>query len=138
MPYQLQTSPFIVPTNDGKLIEEHQGLASTGKKEISIARMIIDTPITQITWRNPKNRMSGLKKTPSFTSVSSRKISHSPRVTRNRDNSALLLPRASCKYAPVPARNTKTGAQKCVIQRVKNRAIFVRERSVGSNCSAAL
>lgn len=40
MSYQLQTAPFIIPTNDGKLIEEHEGLASTGKKNVSIARMI--------------------------------------------------------------------------------------------------
>lgn len=40
MPYQIQVNPFVVPTNDGKLIEEHVGLASTGDKQISIAHMI--------------------------------------------------------------------------------------------------
>ena len=40
MPYVLQTNPFIVPTNDGKLIEEHTGLATTGEKGVSIAHMI--------------------------------------------------------------------------------------------------
>ena len=40
MPYQLQTAPFIVPTTDGKLIAEHEGLASTGNAAISIARMV--------------------------------------------------------------------------------------------------
>ena len=30
--YTLQKSPFIVPTTDGKLIEEHHGLASTKKE----------------------------------------------------------------------------------------------------------
>lgn len=39
MPYTLQTNPFIVPTTDGKLIEEHEG-ASTGNKAISIAHMV--------------------------------------------------------------------------------------------------
>lgn len=39
MPYQLQTNPFIVPTTDGKLIAEHEGLATTGNSNISIARM---------------------------------------------------------------------------------------------------
>ena len=34
-----QTKPFIVPTNDGKLIEEHFG-NTTGNKEISIAHMV--------------------------------------------------------------------------------------------------
>ncbi|HEY0091080.1 MAG TPA: cupin domain-containing protein [Flavobacterium sp.] len=38
--YFIQNSPFIVPTTDGKLIEEHHGLATTGNKEISIAHMI--------------------------------------------------------------------------------------------------
>src|SRR6478672_15694 len=40
MPFQLQTNPFVVPTTDGKLIEEHEGLASTGNSQISIAHMI--------------------------------------------------------------------------------------------------
>jgi len=40
MPYQIQVNPFVVPTTDGKLIEEHVGLASTGDKNISIAHMI--------------------------------------------------------------------------------------------------
>lgn len=37
--YHVQKSPFIVPTTDGKLIEEHFGLASINS-DISIARMI--------------------------------------------------------------------------------------------------
>lgn len=40
MPYQLQVNPFVVPTTDGKLIEEHAGLASTGDGHISIAHML--------------------------------------------------------------------------------------------------
>jgi hypothetical protein len=36
----LQKSPFIVPTNDGKLIEEHHELASTTIPAISIAHLI--------------------------------------------------------------------------------------------------
>lgn len=39
MPYTLQTNPFVVPTTDGKLIEEHFG-ASTGNANISIAHMV--------------------------------------------------------------------------------------------------
>ena len=38
--YKIQKSPFIVPTTDGKLIEEHFGQASDGNTEISIAHMI--------------------------------------------------------------------------------------------------
>ena len=30
----------MVPTSDGKLIEEHEGIASTGNRNISIARMV--------------------------------------------------------------------------------------------------
>ena len=38
--YFIQNAPFIVPTTDGKLIEEHHGLATTNNKDISIAHMI--------------------------------------------------------------------------------------------------
>lgn len=38
--YQIQKSPFVVPTQDGKVIEEHFGLATDGNSNISIARMI--------------------------------------------------------------------------------------------------
>ena len=40
MAYHLQTAPFKVPTTDGKLIEEHVGLASTKDSHISIAHMV--------------------------------------------------------------------------------------------------
>ncbi|MGS0749251.1 cupin domain-containing protein [Halpernia sp. GG3] len=39
MKFKIQKSPFIVPTTDGKLIEEIWGL-STGNSEVSIAHMI--------------------------------------------------------------------------------------------------
>ncbi len=38
--YIIQKSPFVVPTADGKLIEEHFGLASDSNSQISIAHMI--------------------------------------------------------------------------------------------------
>ncbi|MBC2846669.1 cupin domain-containing protein [Winogradskyella flava] len=38
--YQIQTSPFVVPTDDGKVIKEHFGLASDGNSKISIAHMV--------------------------------------------------------------------------------------------------
>jgi ethanolamine utilization protein EutQ len=38
--YFIQKCPFVVPTTDGKLIEEHHGKATTGNSEISIAHMI--------------------------------------------------------------------------------------------------
>ena len=34
--YKIQKNPFVVPTTDGKLIQEHWG-NSTGNSEISIA-----------------------------------------------------------------------------------------------------
>lgn len=40
MPHYLQTTPFIVPTTDGKLIAEHEGIAASGNAAISIARMV--------------------------------------------------------------------------------------------------
>ena len=37
--YKIQKNPFVVPTTDGKLIQEHWG-NSIGNSEISIAHMI--------------------------------------------------------------------------------------------------
>jgi mannose-6-phosphate isomerase-like protein (cupin superfamily) len=38
--YSIQKSPFIVPTTDGKLIEEHFGAATDKNSQISIAHMV--------------------------------------------------------------------------------------------------
>jgi len=38
--YIKQSHPFVVPTTDGKLIEEHFGKATTGQSDLSIAHMI--------------------------------------------------------------------------------------------------
>lgn len=38
--YIKQNAPFVVPTTDGKLIEEHYGVASTGERKFSVAHMI--------------------------------------------------------------------------------------------------
>ncbi len=38
--YKIQTNPFIVPTTDGKLIEEHFGKASINTGDYSFAHMI--------------------------------------------------------------------------------------------------
>ena len=38
--YHIQKSPFVVPTTDGKRIEEHFGLATDGNPQLSIAHMI--------------------------------------------------------------------------------------------------
>ncbi len=46
--YTIQKSPFVVPTTDGKLIEEHFGLTSDATSEISIAHMIAPSQ-----WKEP-------------------------------------------------------------------------------------
>lgn len=38
--YSIQKSPFIIPTTDGKVIEEHFGNATDQNSQISIAHMI--------------------------------------------------------------------------------------------------
>ena len=38
--YIIQKSPFVVPTTDGKLIEEHFGQVTDGNTKVSIAHMI--------------------------------------------------------------------------------------------------
>jgi len=38
--YHIQKTPFVVPTTDGKRIEEHFGKATDGNSQISIAHMI--------------------------------------------------------------------------------------------------
>ncbi len=38
--YTIQSSPFIVPTTDGKLIEEHFGLSTDKNPQVSIAHMV--------------------------------------------------------------------------------------------------
>jgi mannose-6-phosphate isomerase-like protein (cupin superfamily) len=38
--YVIQNKPFVVPTTDGKLIEEHFGNATDQNSQISIAHMI--------------------------------------------------------------------------------------------------
>src|SRR5215210_7946377 len=102
-----------------------------GKKTRS-DKATIDQPSAQIT--APSKPWKLMRKVhPKVTSVSSRKTSHSPRVSRKRDSSPFVLPRVQERNAPVPARKPNTGAQKCVIQRVRNNAKPVCVRSVGSN-----
>ena len=38
--YTIQKSPFVVPTTDGKLIEEHFGKATDQNSDVSIAHML--------------------------------------------------------------------------------------------------
>ena len=41
--YKIQKTPFVVPTSDGKLIEEHFGKATDGNNALSIAHMVVPT-----------------------------------------------------------------------------------------------
>jgi ethanolamine utilization protein EutQ len=38
--YKIQNAPFVVPTDDGKIIREHFGNATDGNSQISIAHMV--------------------------------------------------------------------------------------------------
>ena len=38
--FLLQQAPFVVPTTDGKLIEEHVGRVSSDEKKLSVAHMV--------------------------------------------------------------------------------------------------
>ncbi|QOD61159.1 cupin domain-containing protein [Polaribacter haliotis] len=38
--FKIQKSPFVVPTTDGKLIEEHFGNATDKNSQVSIAHMV--------------------------------------------------------------------------------------------------
>lgn len=37
--YTLQNNPFLVPTDDGKVIKEHFGIPTTNNKDLSLAHM---------------------------------------------------------------------------------------------------
>ncbi len=56
----------------------------------------------------------------SVTITSSANTSHKPLEIKN-PLSCFLLFLKPCKYAEVPDKKTNTGAQKCVIHRVRNR-----------------
>ena len=38
--FNLQQTPFVVPTSDGKVIEEHVGRIATGESKLSVAHMV--------------------------------------------------------------------------------------------------
>src|SRR4051812_6253066 len=94
-------------------------------------RKIIAQPSDHNTRSHTNPPKCRLNVSPHRESVSSRMISHSPRVKRNHESSPFVLPRLRDKNAPVPASSMNVGAQKCVIQRVKKRAGVVVARFVG-------
>src|SRR6185503_1052913 len=64
--------------------------------------------------------------------VNSATMSQMPRVNKYHESWLILVLFDPYRNAEVPVRKTKTGAQKCVIQRVKNSRGVVVERFVGS------
>ncbi len=94
-------------------------------------------PMTQITCittptRPPSCSMpQGAKLHAVATTRHSTRISHRPRVNRNLPRADGVL-RDAIRPALAPARNTNTGAQKCVIQRVKNSAAPMAGLAIGS------
>ena len=79
---------------------------------------IMESPKIKITspWAKGNKEVQAKPKT-----VKLIKISHNPRVQRNRETSETdLRPTAIERNVPAPAREKKAGAQKCVIQWVKN------------------
>ena len=56
---------------------------------------------------------------------------HTPLVNKNHETFLTLFLRVPYKKAEVPAKNTNTGAQKCVIHLVKNNNGVVAFKSVG-------
>jgi len=81
----------------------------------------IDQPSAQIT-PAVHGTTRNVKYQPTDTTVSSSSTSQRPRVRKKRLISGTVRPRASERLAPNPARRKKTGAQKCVTQRVRKSA----------------
>ena len=46
--YFLQQAPFVVPTTDGKLIEEHVGQVANGENNLSVAHMVAPLSLIHI------------------------------------------------------------------------------------------
>jgi hypothetical protein len=89
-------------------------------------------PIAQITCRKKKETKSASQL--GLTTASSSSTSHRPRIAMKRPSSPLdRLEVSRWSQALVPARKTNTGAQKWVIQRVRNRAGVAWSRSSGRN-----
>src|SRR5262249_26925459 len=83
----------------------------------------IDQPSAQITCTNGTE--ANAKFHTKRRTISSRNINQSPRVQKNRTAWGNDSPRATERYAPAPASRKNTGAQTCVMTRVKNSAPYV-------------
>ena len=94
--------------------------------------MIMDHPSAHNIFRITGPELM-LKLNPKRTTTISKNTSHRPRVQRKRESWLLVRPRLSQKKALIPAVDMNTGAQMCVIQRVRKSVAVVRERSSGEN-----
>ena len=83
-------------------------------------------PMAHITCKMIK-LYSGLKVIASVTITISARTSHNPLFIKKAEASAVVFRRDE-RYAETPERNTKTGAQKCVIQRVKKKWVSCNSR----------
>ena len=68
--YIIQQAPFVVPTTDGKLIEEHFGNATDGNQKISIA---LTSPFSRTFSKKSSSRSPEI---PSIKSGSQNLFSH--------------------------------------------------------------
>src|SRR5215813_9237006 len=98
----------------------------TGRRTIKAIKTMLH-PRTQIT----ADAAQGVNVQAKSMMVISSRTSHRPRVRKNHDTCWTVFPREVAKYAPVPARNENTGAQKWVMNRVKNNAELVLLTSSG-------
>src|SRR6201981_2370543 len=89
----------------------------------------IDQPSAQITCTNGTE--ANVKFHAKRRTVSSRNINQRPRVQKNRAACGNDFPLATERYAPAPASRKNTGAQTCVMTRVKNNAPYVLLMSSG-------
>src|SRR6185369_11826944 len=119
-------SPQVFPENPSNALwnstrAEHTVITSHRGKKIAPARKIIAVPSALNVMKKIGSRWNEKFQATCMMvySAASRKA---PRLNRNHAKSLFVLPRPRERNAPVPARNMNRGAQKCVIQRVKNNA----------------
>ena len=102
----------------------------------SSPRIIMLHPIAHITCQM-KRLYNGLKVIANVITAISINTSQMPRFIKKRLISFLVL-RRPASHAEVPDKNTKTGAQKCVIHLVKNNCGVVVARFNGSSVEAVM
>ena len=92
--YIKQTAPFVVPTDDGKTIKEHFGLASTQESRFSVAHMIAPPH-----WSEPYQTPEFDEVTFIFRGRKSIKINEQEEVILNAGESILIKAGCRVQYA---------------------------------------